>query len=168
MSWLSAVSTIVMSVSGWMQFDAMELDKALARMDASLHEAFAAKSDIELLLQAKDEHRPPDAGETETLRDRYHDIALSNEALHVNPMDMPKKDGTTDSNNTSVVFVRGWCGRCTPIIHPDHFYLLPWILLGALFIAYDLLVMPYRLCFSAPAEGASFIFEWSFIWKFSW
>ena len=33
MSWLSAVSTIVMSVSGWMQFDAMELDKALARME---------------------------------------------------------------------------------------------------------------------------------------
>jgi hypothetical protein len=79
-----------------MQFDAMELDKALARMDASLHEAFAAKSNLELLLQAKDEHRPPDAGETETLRDRYHDIALSNEALHVNPMDMPKKDGTAD------------------------------------------------------------------------
>merc|ERR1719199_8454 len=74
-------------------------------------------------------------------------------------MDRPKRDDNTASNQAKVVFVNGLCGGCTPIVHPDHYCLLPWILVGALFIGYDLLVMPYRLCFDDPAIGPMYIFE---------
>ena len=47
----------------------------------------------------------------------------------------------------------------TPIVNPDDERLLPWTLLGAGFIVYEVLLMPYRFCFSAPPEGFFWYFE---------
>ena len=56
-------------------------------------------------------------------------------------------------------YVSGCCGNYTPLIHPDNHRLLLWIMCGAFLIAYDVLMMPYRFCFEAPALGIMFVFE---------
>ena len=63
------------------------------------------------------------------------------------------------TNKSGVVFVSGLCGRWTPVVHPDDVRLMPWTLIGAFFIVYEVLLMPYRFCFSAPPEGFFWYFE---------
>jgi hypothetical protein len=139
-----------------------QIDKALERMDRCLVEALAAQTEIRGILQKKESgsadtgNAPAPKPET-LLLDRYHEIALTNDTLRRNPIDQPKKGDFADEG--MVFFVRGCLGPKTPIIHPDHMRLLPWVLLGAFFICYDVLMMPYRICFSAPAKGPMFYFE---------
>ena len=53
----------------------------------------------------------------------------------------------------------GCCGPLTPIIHPDNELLIRWIVIGIIFVIYEIFMTPYRLCFDAPALGPVFYFE---------
>jgi CRP-like cAMP-binding protein len=135
-----------------------QLDKALERMDRCLGEAVAAQTEIRGLLKPKEANVDRE-GPGITMLDRYHELALSNQKLRINPIEQPKNILDDDPSSSMVVRTSGCCGSRTPIIHPDHTKLLAWTLIGALFICYDVLMMPYRMCFSAPAKGPMFAFE---------
>jgi len=125
-------------------------------MDRCLQEACAAQKEIRALLRPAAEEKPADKEEgPEKKMDQYHELSLSHEHLRVSPFDQPTT-GTADSDEAMVVCTSGCLGPKTPIIHPDSMALLMWVLIGAGFICYDILIMPYRMCFNAPAKGPFF------------
>ena len=51
------------------------------------------------------------------------------------------------------VMTRGVCGCKVPIIHPQNRTLGIWVLIGILFVCYEIVVTPVRVCFDVDAEG---------------
>ena len=68
-------------------------------------------------------------------------------------------EDTESVEQKMLFYIPGCCGPSTPIIHPDNEYLSKWILVGMLFVMYELFLTPYRMCFEAPARGPAFVFE---------
>jgi CRP-like cAMP-binding protein len=132
------------------------LQLALEQIERGLKDASEGRDIVKLLLS--NGHEESDV--KGVIPDTYFEMAMDSESetLRRDPtagiLEMADQD-----ENHSVFFIRGCCGPKTPIVHPDNNRLLVWIILGMVFILYEVFLTPYRLCFNAPAEGPSFYLE---------
>jgi hypothetical protein len=95
--------------------------------------------------------------ESDATMDAFHELAMKDPMLKEDPTASLRAD--LEDESTNVFYIQGWCGRFTPIMHPENHWLFFWTLIGILFVVYECFLTPYRLCFNAPAEGIMFYFE---------
>ena len=83
---------------------------------------------------AKAREKPPLAADT------YYQLAQKDPMLQKDPTEGMQSSGL--SLGGSVFYVRSCCGPYTPIVHPDNAYFGNWLLLGILFVTYELFLTP--------------------------
>jgi hypothetical protein len=131
------------------------LQSALEQIDRGIKDATQGRDIVHLILNGGH-----DGSASGGAKDTYLEI-VENDVDNILKRDptIGVLDIGVEEENQQMLFIPGCCGKKTPIVHPDNNRLLLWILLGMVFIIYEVFLTPYRLCFNAPAEGPMFAFE---------
>jgi CRP-like cAMP-binding protein len=129
---------------------------ALEKVEKALIDADNGRDEVLRLIEGEKQETYTGA------KDSYHAMALAmgDSVLYRDPTeDILQGDLSGGDQANSVFYVKGCLGPKTPIVHPEHQRLLVWILVGMIFILYEVFLTPYRLCFDAPADGPMFVWE---------
>jgi CRP-like cAMP-binding protein len=129
---------------------------ALEKVQQALSDAESGREEVLRLIEGEKQETHRGA------KDSYHAMTLiSNDGvLYRDPTeDILQGDITGGDQANHVFYVQGCLGPRTPIVHPEHQRLLIWILVGMIFILYEVFLTPYRLCFDSPASGIMFVWE---------